>query len=57
MKLSVREAEAEAADVHSWNCESCDTMVEDGQRYCLPCKTYWDDVADGLFELPIEEPL
>jgi hypothetical protein len=52
MKISVREAEIEAAEVRTWTCETCDTMTEPDERYCLHCKLYWEDVRNGLFDRP-----
>lgn len=49
----LRQAEAEVAEVRSWTCASCDTMVEDGSEdrgYCRSCDAYWRDVGDGLFD-------
>jgi hypothetical protein len=48
--MKVHEAEAEAAEVRSWFCETCDTMTEDGEKHCLSCKSYWADVESGLFD-------
>ena len=40
---------AEAAEAPSWTCATCPTMTEPGEVHCWHCKTYWDDVANGLF--------
>lgn len=43
---------AEATEAREWICASCDKYTEhEGQRHCRLCKMYWDDVANGLFEL------
>lgn len=51
-KLKRHEAEQEAEEVRSWQCQSCETMIEDGgdSRYCRHCKAYGDDVAAGVFD-------
>jgi hypothetical protein len=43
-----RLAEEEAA----WSCQSCGTMVEDNHPgpHCRSCASYWQDVANGLFD-------
>lgn len=45
-----RQAEAEAEEVRSWTCQSCDTMVETEGEHCRACAAYWADVRSGLFE-------
>lgn len=47
----LREAASEAAEVRSWTCETCDTMVETEGAHCRSCASYWQDVRDGLYEL------
>lgn len=55
--LAIRQAEAEAAEVRSWTCETCDTMVEDEGPFCRSCAAYWRDLESeearsfGLFDL------
>jgi len=46
MKVRVQEIE----DEKTWVCESCDILVEEGARWCLHCKIYWEDVDRGLFD-------
>lgn len=51
-KADRAEAEAEAAEVRGWVCQSCDTMIEDEtlNTYCRSCAAYWRDVEAGLFD-------
>lgn len=48
-----REAMAEAEEVRSWTCQTCDTMVEDEGAHCRTCAAYWADVAAGVFDQDI----
>lgn len=45
-----RQADAEAAEVRSWTCATCDTMVETEGEHCRACAAYWSDVRNGLFD-------
>ena len=39
-------AQAEAR----WQCATCSGVIaSDADKYCLSCKSYWIDVANGLF--------
>jgi hypothetical protein len=32
-------------------CETCENVTEhEGARYCLYCRTYWEDCANGLWD-------
>ncbi len=35
-------------------CASCSDMAPEGELYCHICKSYWDDVACGLFSDELE---
>lgn len=51
-----RDAEMEAQDAKRWNCDSCgapiDPAIAQCPGYCWPCGSYWDDVANGLWDDP-----
>lgn len=49
-KVRVPDAAAETAEVKSWTCKTCDTMVEAEGRHCRACAQYWTDVESGLFD-------
>lgn len=49
-KIPVHVAATEAMEVRSWTCETCNLMVDDGERYCRHCGPYWEDVKNGLWE-------
>lgn len=46
----LRAAETEAAEVRSWTCATCDTMVETEGDHCRACASYWSDVDDGMYD-------
>lgn len=31
-------------------CATCSTIVDEGERYCPYCKSYWQDIKNGLYE-------
>jgi len=34
-----------------WQCKTCDNVIEhDDAIYCMPCRTYWEDCANGLWQ-------
>ena len=39
----------EASNNESITCASSSTIVEEGEKYCRYCKSYWQDVENGLF--------
>lgn len=47
-----REAAREGADAQSWQCASCDRMIEDDSTapFCRDCASYWEDVRNGIFD-------
>lgn len=34
-------------------CLTCPNVKDDGETYCPYCKSYWGDVANGLFDFPM----
>lgn len=44
------EAKAEMAEVRSWTCATCDTMVQTDGDHCTACAQYWQDVRNGVFD-------
>lgn len=46
----LNKAKAENAEVKSWTCKTCDTMVRAEGEYCDACAQYWRDVEDGIFD-------
>ena len=51
LQLSRHAAMNQCAD-EAWQCETCDAPADEGSRYCLHCRLYWDDVSNGLFDWP-----
>jgi hypothetical protein len=52
--LDLRKAHNEVED-HGRNailCLTCDNVPPEGEAYCLYCKSFWEDVANGLFDSP-----
>jgi hypothetical protein len=52
-KVRVPDARAQAREARRWQCETCETFIEDhrdGARNCWRCAQYWEDVAAGLFD-------
>lgn len=50
-KLSdLKDARAENAEARSWQCATCDTMVEAEGAHCRACAQYWQDCDDGMFD-------
>lgn len=45
-----REAKLQADDASTWKCETCETIVDQGARYCWPCGSYWEDCRNGLWD-------
>lgn len=61
-KLKIRDALDEAEQDGGWKCETCEAPRDEGERWCLHCKLYWeqepldddfakvwDDNADELY--------
>lgn len=50
--IRVEEAANEAQEAASWQCESCNTFIEEYRDgpHCHHCAEYWDDVSRGLFD-------
>jgi hypothetical protein len=44
-----KEARLQAADCRTWKCQTCEIIVQDGERYCWPCESYWEDCRNGLW--------
>lgn len=39
-----------------WQCQTCSGVIaSDDDIYCLHCKLYWQDVANGMFDLYEEQ--
>lgn len=49
-KLNVKEALQEVEEVKNIVCETCTNVTVEGDIYCLSCRSYWDDVENGLFD-------
>ena len=47
-------AAAEAEESRRWSCASCgapiDPAAQEYPGYCWPCGSYYEDVANGLWE-------
>ncbi len=54
-----RAAALERQEARRWSCASCGAPIDPDRAeypsYCWPCGSYWQDVADGLWEYPIPE--
>ena len=51
--LRIPDAVAEHEETKSWQCESCDKMIEENSKYehhCQYCGDYWKDVSNGLWD-------
>lgn len=48
----LRKARAEDAEVRTWDCSTCERMVEETEPgpYCSYCRMYWEDVRKGVFD-------
>lgn len=47
--FDLKETRSEYAEVKSWTCQTCDTMVQRDGVHCDACRQYWTDVDNGLF--------
>lgn len=50
--IRVQDAAAEYEATKSWQCESCDKMIEEDSKYkhhCRYCGSYWEDVANDFW--------
>lgn len=49
-RVTVVRAEQMAAEERTLTCETCTAPTpRDGEKYCLSCKSYWEDVRNGLW--------
>lgn len=46
----LKNARSEHAEVKSWTCQTCDTMVQRDGAHCDACRQYWTDVYNGVFD-------
>lgn len=44
-RLKLREALAIAERDDVGKCESCPGLALDGEKFCSPCKSYWEEDA------------
>lgn len=50
LKVRLPDAIAEAQEVKTWTCKTCDVMVEAHGDHCRACAQYWTDVEAGMFD-------
>ena len=52
-----RDAVLEAQEARRWSCASCDAPIDpdntEHPNHCWPCGSYWEDVANGLWDDPV----
>ena len=49
-KVSLAKATLEVADDDIGKCAYCSDLALEGERLCMCCKTYEDDINSGVFE-------
>lgn len=49
-RIDVREAEEIAERDSVGKCQTCTGLAEEGDVYCWHCRSYWDDVRNGVFQ-------
>lgn len=54
-RIPLTEAEDLRADHAATFCASCTASADEGSKYCHHCRTYWEDVDAGIFDLPHSE--
>ena len=45
-KVSLSEASLINERDRTPKCESCTAMADEGEEYCMHCKSYWEDDAN-----------
>lgn len=49
-KFALHDASEAQAETR-WQCQTCtDVIASDADIYCLSCKSYWQDVSNGMFD-------
>ncbi len=47
-KLKVHVAK-DQQEKERWKCNTCTAPAEEDSTYCVHCRLYWHDAANGLF--------
>jgi hypothetical protein len=48
-KINIHSAQTQV-EQENIKCETCEAPVLEDGKYCLFCKSYWEDVRNGLFD-------
>jgi hypothetical protein len=54
-KISLSTADLEMQEKNAVFCRSCSATADEGENYCIHCKSYWADCDAGLWDDP--EPI
>lgn len=50
-RITLQAARTMAAEERTLTCATCDAPTPmEGETHCLSCKTYWEDVSNGLWD-------
>lgn len=49
-KITIASALEQVEEVNV-GCATCTNVALEGEKYCMQCKIYWEDVDNGLWDI------